>query len=70
MVLAFAVQFPKISYNAYTKILNHLRGWDGKPTGSLRDSRVAEIPIPRYYCPGFFVGKRGKNVLNCSRKIK
>jgi len=27
----------------YTIILNHLRRWGGKPTGSHRDSRVAEI---------------------------
>jgi len=27
----------------YTIILNHPRGWGGKPIGSLRDSRVAEM---------------------------
>jgi len=27
----------------YTIILNHSRGWGGKPIGSPRDSRVAEM---------------------------
>jgi hypothetical protein len=27
----------------WTKMLNHPRGWGGKPTGSPADSRVAEI---------------------------
>jgi len=41
----------------HTKILNHSREWDGKPTGSLRDSRVAEMPN-RYEGPGFFISKK------------
>jgi len=43
----------------YTIILNHSREWDGKPTGSLRDSRVAEMPN-RYEGPGFFISKRNR----------
>jgi len=43
----------------HTKILNHSREWDGKPTGSLRDSRVAEMPN-RYEGPGFFISKRNR----------
>jgi hypothetical protein len=27
----------------YTTLLNHPRGWGGKPIGSLEDSRVAEL---------------------------
>jgi len=38
----------------YTTILNHSRGWDGKPQGSHADSRVAEISRfdiwPRLFC--------------------
>jgi hypothetical protein len=37
-----------------TIILNHPRGWGGKPTGSHRDSRVAEIS--QIFGPGFFYG--------------
>ena len=37
-----------------TIILNHSQEWDGKPTGSHRDSRVAEIS-KRYSAPAFFV---------------
>jgi hypothetical protein len=39
----------------YTIILNHPRGWGGKPTGSHRDSRVAEISFTRFGSPAFFV---------------
>jgi len=38
----------------YTIILNHSRGWGGKPSGSLADSRVAEIS-GLIFRPGFFV---------------
>jgi hypothetical protein len=31
-----------VTFLLFTKILNHLRGWDGKLIGSHRDSRVAE----------------------------
>ena len=34
-------------------ILNHPRGWDGKPTGSQRDSRDAEISN-KIFGPGCF----------------
>jgi hypothetical protein len=38
----------------YTIILNHPRGWGGKPKGSHADSRVAEISDV-IFGPGFFV---------------
>jgi len=38
----------------YTIILNHPRGWGGKPTGSHWDSRVAEISFTRFGSPAFF----------------
>jgi hypothetical protein len=39
-----------------TIILNHPRGWGGKPTGSHRDSRVAEIS--QRFGPGYFYVRR------------
>jgi hypothetical protein len=42
-----------------TIILNHPRGWGGKPTGSHRDSRVAEIS--QIFGPGFFVHESGRD---------
>jgi hypothetical protein len=38
--------------DGYTIILNHSQEWDGKPTGSHGDSRVAEISR-RYQAPVF-----------------
>jgi len=37
-----SIQLPA-DWPGYTIILNHPRGWGGKPKGSLVDSRVAEI---------------------------
>ena len=48
----------------YTIILNHSQGWDGKPTGSPRDSRVAEISYdiqPRLFLWALFAGPNPGN---------
>jgi hypothetical protein len=41
-----------------TIILNHPRGWGGKPTGSHEDSRVAEIS--QRFGPGFLFFRPGQ----------
>jgi hypothetical protein len=46
----------------YTKILNHSRGWDGKPQGSHADSRVAELS-DLIFGPGFFI--QGASCVKC-----
>jgi len=42
----------------YTIILNHPRGWGGKPPGSHADCRVAEISDV-IFGPGVFCGMGG-----------
>jgi hypothetical protein len=44
----------QLNISRYTIILNHPRGWGGKPQGSHADSRVAEISS-LIFGPGFFI---------------
>jgi len=49
----YAANKARMHYAGYTIILNHSQEWDGKPTGSHGDSRVAEIS-KQIFGPGFF----------------